>query len=825
MIKLHALGAAMARKMIKAGQYNQGDAWPDTPDTTGLADHHYLGIDAEGGVHFPFAQNVLGSALVFHAALQAIELEALSMENEVDTEVATTAADLTAELEAAAAAEHEPDTTDLAGEEEEGGKEPPPDIGKIADIQALVLKGVEEDTGVDVYTMPATRMYRTVEINLEKVDREARTVELSLSSEEPYERYFGIEVLGHQAGEIVTDYLDAGMSALFNHWLDDLIGVWEEYWIKDGKLGGRIKFARHQDAEDKFQMVLDGILHQASVGYDVLAWELLDGGDTGKGIPPTWRAIKWLPMEGSLVTVAADIQVGVGRSARERATHEALVLTRARPGWTPPATLRKREAAEPTAPPVVPETANRERKDDPMPEEKTLTLEDAQARIDAAVTEREMGERTRRDAILALADSKADVLPNIHTLARQALKEDFTLEEFQGKVLDGIMEAKGATKVDPEDDQSIGMTEKELEKFSLLRAIDAKADPSNQRKQDAAGFEREVCEEAENKLHRAAKGNLVIPMDYLKAKLPVPRGQLRRRMLAMQRAQMVGSDTAGGYLVSQDHMNFIDMLENRMLLMGMSTVFTGLNGDISFTKKTGGTTAYWGAENVAPTESELTLGEVVMRPKTVSDMATITRKLLLQSGNADAEAILKDDLALRIALAGDYAGFHGENVQDPEGIFNTTGVGLVECDATNGAAPVFKDIVDMETEVSVDNADVLDMAYVTNARGRGKLKTTVKESGNPSYIWSEGNQMNGYNAFVSNQIRADFTKGGGSSLSGVVFGNFRDVYMALWGSLDILVNPYASGGSGSVRLELHQDMDIVLVRPESMCIIKDMVTT
>ena len=48
--------------------------------------------------------------------------------------------------------------------------------------------------------MKAEKRFRELKIERKAIDEESRTVELAFSSEEPYERSFGIEVLDHADG-------------------------------------------------------------------------------------------------------------------------------------------------------------------------------------------------------------------------------------------------------------------------------------------------------------------------------------------------------------------------------------------------------------------------------------------------------------------------------------------------------------------------------------------------------------------------------------------------------------------------------------------------
>lgn len=113
----------------------------------------------------------------------------------------------------------------------------------------------------------------------------------------------------------------------------------------------------------------------------------------------------------------------------------------------------------------------------------------------------------------------------------------------------------------------------------------------------------------------------------------------------------------------------------------------------------------------------------------------------------------------------------------------------------------------MESEIASDNAEADRMAYVMTAAMRGHAKTTARfGSGTESTIWEVGNTMNGYRTEVTNQIA-----------NGDVFGNFADLIIALWGGLDITVDPYSSSAKGGVRIVGFQDVDFILRNTASIC--------
>ncbi len=152
--------------------------------------------------------------------------------------------------------------------------------------------------------------YRTATVG--DIDLEKRTVELSFSSEEPYERWYGIEILDHSPEAIRLSRLNDGGALLMDHNTRDQIGVIEKAEIgQDRKGRALVRFGKSARAEEVFQDVTDGIRRNVSVSYDVHKMVLEKTEDK----KDWYRITDWEPLEVSLVSVPADQTVGVGREA------------------------------------------------------------------------------------------------------------------------------------------------------------------------------------------------------------------------------------------------------------------------------------------------------------------------------------------------------------------------------------------------------------------------------------------------------------------------------------------------------------------------------
>jgi HK97 family phage major capsid protein/HK97 family phage prohead protease len=612
---------------------------------------------------------------------------------------------------------------------------------------------------------PGTRVERQVQFDRAAADPAARTIELAFSSETPYERWWGIEILENTPSAIRLGRLAGGGPLLMDHDTRDQVGVIESVRIDADRVGRAVvRFGKSARAEEVWQDVQDGIRRNVSVGYVIHKATLVETSDSGAD---TYRVTDWEPLEISLVSVPADTTVGIGRSAADG-------------GDNPIQTQTLKAHMDQTTTPAQP------------------------AQPDHAAIERAAADTANKAATQRAADiiSIGEMFAKHggEKRASEALRAGHSVEQFRADMLKHMSTAAVPTS-------DIGLTQKEARSFSFLRAVNALANPGDRNAQAAAAFERECSDAAAAKYGRSAQG-FFVPSDVQKRDLTV------------------GTATAGGNLVATNLLaaSFIDLLRNKMSVTAMGAQFlTGLNGNIAIPRATGGATAYWVAESGAPTESAAAFDQVAMSPKTVGAYSDISRKLLLQ-GSMDVEGFVRNDLATQLALAIDLAALNGSGSSNqPRGVLQTSGIGSV-AGGTDGLAPTWAHIVELESDVAIANADVGTMGYLTNAKVRGKLKTTSKVSGQNGFIW-EDDMLNGYRAGVSNQVPSNLTKGSSSGVcSAIVFGNFADLIIGQWGTLDLMVDPYSGSTSGTVRVVALQDVDIAVRNAVSFSAMLDALT-
>ena len=635
----------------------------------------------------------------------------------------------------------------------------------------------------------AENFNRAAPVDVRALDEDARTVEIAFSSEEPYDRWFGTEILGHKKVEVRLDRLKGGAALLMDHNTSDQVGVVDSARIdKDGVGRAVVRFSKSARGSEVFQDVKDGIRKLISVGYRIHEMVLEKATDDQS----VYRVTDWEPHEVSIVSVPADTTVGVGRSVE-------------------PATI-------PTPPKVNIEMDDKEK-----------------ARIDAERTEADRVAREKREAadvaeraalLKETREAETRRIRSIESLGVQFGQPNLAREYIEqgGDVNEFIDTATAAARANPNvgSRADIGLTEKETKTFSVCRMLLALSEPSNRAAQEAAAFELESSAAAVDmhvKSGAEAPRGMVLPAEVMRSSFMGDivalrnAGALPPRLMGMARTLTAGTATDGAELVATDLLagSFIDVLRNASMVMAAgATTLPDLVGNVAIPRKTTGSTGGWLAtEGADGAESEPQFDQVTLTPKTVAAWLEYTRQLVQQS-TPGIEALVRMDLAMGLATTLDTAALYGTGSSgQPTGISLTAGINTPTAFA--GVNPTYAEVIAMESDVATDNALMGSLSYMLRPDMRGVLKSTEKASGTAQFVWEPGNTLNGYSTFVTNQVVA----------GDVFFGNWSDLLIGMWGGLDMLVDPYSNSKSGKIRVSVFQSMDLAVRHPVSFCFNND----
>ena len=396
-----------------------------------------------------------------------------------------------------------------------------------------------------------------------------------------------------------------------------------------------------------------------------------------------------------------------------------------------------------------------------------------------------------------------------------------------------LEEVKGQLETKTEDGQVIKL----LDVFKMFPALQEKYTSLEKRLEE---FEKQ------SKTRKWATGLSGLELELEKNKFSLCRAihamrtnnwdkaQFEADVFRQTRALSTGDDSEGGYLVPAQAMpEFIEMFRAEAVCIRMGArVIDGLTGaPVTFTRQTGGATAYWVGENKEITESALKVGELKMIPKKVAALTKLSNELVRMS-NPGAEAMVRQDFAIALGLAIDLATLRGSGSENqPLGIANTPNINTVIL-GDNGGLPDFDTFTDMEYEVSVNNALRGNLGFVFHPAIRRLLKKLkIKQfTGDTSgeYVIAPFSDAQlesylGYKFGMTTQIPINLTKGSATKCTELYFGNWAEVLIGQWLGFEILASNEAGTAFASDQtwVRIISQVDIALRHAASMCLCSD----
>lgn len=281
----------------------------------------------------------------------------------------------------------------------------------------------------------------------------------------------------------------------------------------------------------------------------------------------------------------------------------------------------------------------------------------------------------------------------------------------------------------------------------------------------------------------------------------------------------------GGELVATQKQGLLgDFYNANVMASNGALVLTGLQGNVDLPRYTKATDPTKKGENAAADELSPTFASLSLSPKRLPAFIDVSDQLLAQS-SAVLETFLRSELTAQLRGIQETAFFHGAGTNEPTGIAATSGIGSV-AGGTNGAAPDWADIIDLESALADVNAATGALHYITNSKVRGKLKKTVRVASTDSrFIW-EGSDVNGYMPLVSNAVSSTLTKGTSNGVcSAIFFGNVNDFVIGYWGGMMLeMVRDTTGAKAGQRTLVANTYYDAGVLRPKSFAAMLDALT-
>ena len=598
----------------------------------------------------------------------------------------------------------------------------------------------------------AEMQMRAFDMNGEKViDEETRTVRVGVSSEQPVKRDFGMEVMDHRSDNMNLEFLNSGRAPLLlDHDMERQIGVVESVELDEDarRLRAIVRFGKGAMASEVFTDVVDGIRQNISVGYRI------DSRVEQEDDPEEYYRVSTTPMEISIVSIPADQSnlVGVGRSN--------------------PETL----------------SATVETKGDSDMSDINLDEVRAEAAADAAKTV----QRNAKDImVLARKHNKAD-------LGEEAIGRGVSIDEFRGELLEVIGNEPLETPA-----HVVDAPVKEQRSYSLGKMIRAQVTGDWRE----AGLEREMHDEIAQRTGKQAEG------------FYVPDFAFRAGAMSTAATGASGSENVTDNFVPEIHRGdmFIEALRAKQVMASLGVTYMGgLTNRIKMPKIATGAAAGFVEElgNVAdqsPTDAAVTL-----QPRTLGAYADISRLLMKESVPA-IDQVVQDDLLRSVADKIEFYAIQGSGSSgQPTGILNDGNVGNVDISSgTDIDALTWADITNIVKTVEDANGVInqATLGWLSNPKVKAKMANTSRVASTDSVMlmndpWSS---IYGYPAEFTSNVPSDLDPGdGGSDASALIFGDFSQLIVGLFGAPSILIDETTGGLAGTVRIIIHQDVDIAL---------------
>ena len=255
---------------------------------------------------------------------------------------------------------------------------------------------------------------------------------------------------------------------------------------------------------------------------------------------------------------------------------------------------------------------------------------------------------------------------------------------------------------------------------------------------------------------------------------------------------------------------FVGPLRNSLVMRSLGArVLTGLRGDLVIPKHKTSMTAGWIAEGESLSETGMTFETMGLAPRTVGALTELSLRLIQQS-SPQIDQLVRDDMSAVIAEAFDTAMLTGDGVKQPLGLLNTVGL-----QTGNLATLDWPAVLAMLEKLAVKNVN--PSAWLTSPAVATKLRAILKSASAGAGYLMENGAMAGLPVAVSNQVPLKTLKGQ------VVLGSFDEMFVGVWDSIQILVNPYDSAAyaRGGVKVRAMLTADSAVRRPEAFVIASD----
>src|SRR5690554_1405224 len=283
-------------------------------------------------------------------------------------------------------------------------------------------------------------------------------------------------------------------------------------------------------------------------------------------------------------------------------------------------------------------------------------------------------------------------------------------------------------------------------------------------------------------------------------------------MVPSQRTFAASAATKGANLVPTEKVGLIESLFEGSLLQKVGANYmTGLVGNVDLPKVGSFDSAVWADENAVVAKKSGTIENIPLRPSRLAAPYVLSNLLLIQS-SPSIDAIVRGEIQKKIQKALDEKFI--------EYMLASAVSGSVVGGA-NGAALTYAKVLEFAQKVGESEADLDRAQFIINHKVLSALKQLAKGS-TDNLVIADG-RLDGHGYVASNRVPSNLSKGTGTALSAMLFGDFSSVVVGQWGGLMLTVDPYTMADAGATKLTVNSYFDIKDRYLEAKVIAKDIV--
>lgn len=285
----------------------------------------------------------------------------------------------------------------------------------------------------------------------------------------------------------------------------------------------------------------------------------------------------------------------------------------------------------------------------------------------------------------------------------------------------------------------------------------------------------------------------------------------------------VGDDTLTESYRPQE---FLPVLRDRSIAGALGVRYIqGVGDKIRIPKQGAATTASWQSETGAVANTDMSfVPPIELEAKRLSYMTSHSDQIIRESGGGlPIQRIIIEEGQKALSDKLDESIFSTNTTQEtnaPTQLWKVGGIGSISPTSrtgdTNGKAITYDDLLQLAGASADANLPMMRSGFAINYKTQRKLKQLRKlENSTDSMTIYQNGTIDGYPTQISNRVTDSFAKGTGTVSVIFYSSDWQYLTVATWGNTALIIDPYSSAPSSTIRLIWHQFVDYKILRDEA----------